>query len=734
MTLKTCYLGAASALALAAALSFVSTAAWAAGSSGQATVGEVVVTASRTAENIQTVPAAVAALSGADLEKKNVTQVSDLQYATPSLSITNAALSQNVNIRGIGLASGSPNVVPGVPIYLDWLLQPPIVTTNSFFDIGGVEVYRGPQGTFAGASSTGGAVFITSNSPNFSGVNGNVEVWGGNYTDVGSRGAVNLPISDKLAARLAFNIERRDSYFTNLGAQTTPTGGSLSTPGKLNEQDLRLSLLWKPTDNFSVLLKVAGGQKETGGYDYRPIPGTFYAQFAPVNLRTLNFDQAEKNDEKSLRNSLEIKYELPDGITLRSVTGFQYNKVVDLYDTDASNGPPAQYEAQDVSERPITQEFNILSPSSGRLRWILGAFYWHDSIKVGLDLNTAGQPHTDITILTEKYSEAAFGRVQYDLTSALQLEVGGRYTHDVVNNGGQIQIVIPGLPPLATIPLVGSYSGDTWSGKVALNYALNDDNFLYAFVSKGAKAGGTTGPTQFKPEAVWSYEAGWKTMLLDRQLRVQLDGFYNKYKDFQVDAVDVATGNVATTNTDGATIKGIELQIQGKFGGLGVDFGGAWVDSNIGAVTLVNTRLLPGGGASNLGQQCAPGVPSNPPVCFDYSPYFVSVQGRSNPYAPRWTYNFGVEYNFDVGHGGTLTPRVDYSYQGDQYTTLLQNPTDYLPSHGIWNATLTYAHGDYSLTGYVTNLANKTYVSGQFLNAEFLGPPRQFGVRAGYRF
>ncbi|HEY5409543.1 MAG TPA: TonB-dependent receptor plug domain-containing protein [Caulobacteraceae bacterium] len=364
------HLGASSALALAAALSALGSAAHAQSTdeAKKTSVGEVVVTASRTTENIQTVPAAVTALSGADLEKKEILQVSDLQRATPSLSITSAALTQNVNIRGIGLSSGNPAVVPGVPIYLDWLLQPPIVSTNSFFDIGEVEVYRGPQGTFAGASSTGGAVFITSNSPTFTGVGGNVEVWGGNYSDVGSSGAVNLPINDKLAARVAYNVERRDSFFHDIGGQTTPTGGSFDTPGKLNEQDLRLSLLWEPIDNLSVLLKVGLSQKDTGGYDYRPIPGTTYAPFAPTDLRTLNFDQPEKNNEHAIRNSLEIKYQLSDGITLRSVTGFQYNKVIDLYDSDASNGPPAQYEAQDVSERPITQEFNILSPDNGPLK------------------------------------------------------------------------------------------------------------------------------------------------------------------------------------------------------------------------------------------------------------------------------------------------------------------------------------------------------------------------------
>ncbi|HEY5412353.1 MAG TPA: TonB-dependent receptor, partial [Caulobacteraceae bacterium] len=459
-----------------------------------------------------------------------------------------------------------------------------------------------------------------------------------------------------------------------------------------------------------------------------------YAPFAPTDLRTLNFDQPEKNNEHAIRNSLEIKYQLSDGITLRSVTGFQYNKVIDLYDSDASNGPPAQYEAQDVSERPITQEFNILSPANGPLKWILGGFYWHDSIKVGIDLDTAAQPHTFVTIFTEKTSEAVFGRVQYDLTKALQLEVGGRYTHDVVNNGGQIQIGFPGQPPFVTIPNVGSYAGDNWTGKAALNYTLNDENFLYVFASKGAKAGGSNGATNFLPETVWDYEAGWKTQLFDRRLRLQLDGFYNNYSNYQVDGIiDPATGTSGTGNTKGAIIKGVELQGQGRLGGLSLDFGAAWVDSSIGAVTLTNKRLLPNGG-SNLGPQCAAGVPSNPPVCFNYGPYFVSVAGRSNTYAPRWTYNFGAEYTFDMGRGATLTPRIDYSYQGSQWTTLLENSTDFLPSHGLWNARLTYSQGRYSLTGYVTNLANKTYVSGQFINDEFLGPPRQFGVRASYNF
>ncbi len=731
---RTFVFGTVSAIALATGLGAITPNAFAQGTSDNSVLPEVKVTASRISENIQTVPSAISALSGQQLAKKNVQQLADLQYATPSLSITDAALTQNVNIRGIGLASGSPNVQPGVPVYLDSLIQPPIVTTSSFYDIQRVEVYRGPQGTFAGANSTGGAVFVTSNSPNLSGFGGNIEAWLGDFWNVGTRGAVNMPLSDTFGIRVAFNAERRDSFYRNASPSPTPTGIKFNTPGKLNEQDLRLSFLWQPTDNLSVLLKLAGAQKGTDGYPARPIPGTVYYQFVPSDPRTLSMDQPEQNDERATRNSLEIKYALPQGITLRSVTGYQDNSVKNTYDTDASTGAPAQYEAQDVGERPVSQEFNIISPDDGPLKWIVGGFYWNDKIKVGLNLNTAGNPHTYLTIRTHKTSEAGFGRLQYNITQALQVEIGGRYTHDVVTNNTLIEIGFPGAPPLATIPQMGRYTGSNWTGKASINYNLDDDNFVYAFAAKGAKAGGPSGTGEFKPETVWSYEAGWKSSLLGKRLALQVDGFYNRYKNFQVDAVDTTTGNIGTINTSGTKIYGIELQSYGSFGHLHYDLSGAWVHSSIGAVTLVNTRALPGGGAINLGVQCGtPGAPPAP-LCFDYTPYYESVSGRSNPYAPTWTLSAGVEYDFQL-QDATLTPRVDFSYQGSQWTTMLQNyPQDYMAARDIWNFRLTYTRNHYSLVAYLTNAFNKTYVSGQFINTEFLGSPRQYGIRLKYNF
>src|SRR3569833_257572 len=126
---------------------------------------EIIVTAERREENLQKVPLAATALTGDQLEGKAVQSLEDLQYAAPAVSITDQGLTQSVNIRGIGIASGSPAVANGVATYIDGIFQPPIVTSSSFYDIGSIEVLRGPQGTLVGSDSTGGAIFITTANP-----------------------------------------------------------------------------------------------------------------------------------------------------------------------------------------------------------------------------------------------------------------------------------------------------------------------------------------------------------------------------------------------------------------------------------------------------------------------------------------------------------------------------------------------------------------------------------------
>jgi len=718
--------------------------------SGTVELQEVVVTAERRAENLQTTPIAATVLNSDQLVQKGVETIQDLQNASPSLSITPAGLTQNINIRGIGLDSGSPSVVPGVALYRDGLWQPPIVTTDTFYDIGNVQILRGPQGTFVGENSTGGAIFINSNDPDFDGLHGSAQAFGGNYSDWGVQGAVNLPIGDRWAARLATYIENQASFYRDIGSQLTPAPELFNHPGSLDEKNVRLGLHGKPVSDLDVLFKIEVNDKSTGGYAYRPIPGTEYAPFANPNPWTLNYDHYTLNDELGVRASLKIDWNIAgSGIVLRSITGDQFMRVHNVEDTDATSsalpGPPALSTAQAIIERPLSQEFNLISPSTGRLQWVVGSYYLHDIREVALDIQNQAIPQHVYPYFTQYLQTAAlFGQVSYEIVPRLQLQVGLRYTHDwnEVPSGGNVKIVlgIPGVPPII-LNTAGIETDSATTGKVALNWTVNDSNFLYAFVAKGFKAGGfnagsaITPQANFAPEVVWDYELGWKGDYFQHHLRTSVGAFWNDYDNLQVGALNPTTGQNSLINTGKSTIKGAEWELQGQFGGLSIDTGGAYVNSRLGAITLVNTELLPPGAT---GAQCTPRV--FPPACFDYAPYTVSLSGDQNPFSPEWTFNAGLQYAIPVGPAATLTPRLNYSYVGSQWTTLFERyPTDHLSGFGLWSATVTYDWKEWTVQAYGLNLANKLYVAGQFApgtnpDNEFFGNPRQYGIRVSRSF
>jgi iron complex outermembrane recepter protein len=212
------------------------------GSGGDvAKMPEVVVTAERRTVNLQTSAVAASVLSGADLANKGVTSVDQLQTVMPSVTVQNFGQGNDFNIRGIGKGAQNSGTLVGVVTYRDGVATfPGYFQDEPFYDIASLEVLRGPQGTFAGQNATGGAVFITEANPNFGGVHGYIQGQYGNYNDGAVQGAVNIPITDTLAARFAFDDEYRDSFYKITG----PYSGD---PGRLRSSSERFSLLWKPT-------------------------------------------------------------------------------------------------------------------------------------------------------------------------------------------------------------------------------------------------------------------------------------------------------------------------------------------------------------------------------------------------------------------------------------------------------------------------------------------------------
>jgi iron complex outermembrane recepter protein len=711
-------------------------------------LGEVVITAERRSENLQTVPIAATALQGSELEGKAVTSIADLQYASPSLSIGDAGLTNAVNIRGIGLASGNPNVANGVATYYDGLFQPPIVSTGQFYDIADAEVLRGPQGTLVGSNSTGGAIFINTQNPKIGEEGGYVSVGGGNYNSWNAQGAVNLPVNDILALRVAGEFTQHDSFYRSIGPDYTDAGS-------LYEKSGRLSLLFKP-GAFEALAKIEYTDRNTGGYAATPVPGTQYAPFAPTNPFVLDYDTPNLNHERGLIIPLELRYEFADGITVRSLSGYQDKNIhnVEDYDGTAEDTPanPQLTWDQAVREREWSEEIDLLSPKTERYDWVVGGYVQHNKIDVNIYENGATGPEGPTLYIFDpqnKITTGWFGQLNFRITPKWEIQAGLRYSTFRVDGNGFVALDLPG-PVCGAIGIpsapfngcqVGSTAGSEndarFTGKVALNYTVDANNLLYAFVARGYKPGGFNSPTStFSPETVLDYELGWKASMLDEHIHTQLGGFYYAYQNFQFQELQLSSGSSGVSNLPTATIYGIEASLQAHVAQWGADAGLSYVHSDQpSAGPFVNTHLLPPS-ASNL-PQCAVGVTSA--ACFDYTPYLQTASSGPNLYSPHWTFNAGLQYQLNLANDMTLTPRANFAYVSGQFTSLTYSEiTDYLPAHGLLAALLTLRlHGGWTVEGYGTNLTDRIYRSGQGLdngNYYFYGAPRQYGLRATYNF
>jgi len=704
-------------------------AALAADETGTTTIDEIVVTGQKREENLQQVAAAATVIGGSSLQERGITRLDGLQNAVPSLSITDAGLTQSVNIRGVGLASGSPNAANGVATYFDGVFQPPIVSTNSFYDIGAVEVFRGPQGTFVGSNSTGGAIFINSRDPELGEASGYLEGELGRYSRAGAGAAVNLPLADTLAIRVAGIYRSRDSFYRRLdGAEP---------PASLDEKGVRLGIKWEPTDSFSALLKGAIARKSTDGYAYRPTPGTAFAAARTGDIYTLNYNTPTRNDEKGDQFTGKLDYATGGGLTLRSISGYQNKRITNVYDVDGTS-VARNTQNQFVRERVWTQEVNLLSPTTGPISYILGGYFQRNRIDVDIVNNAAAPVHTHIVIGNRKTTTGAFGQVTWEVTPQLSLDVGGRYSWYKVDGEGGVFLVTPAPTPTFLADPGGHERDNQFTGKIALNWAPSDDHLIYAFVAKGYKSGGLQSPTSnFAPEKVIDYEIGWKGTYLGGALTTQAGAFYYDYENFQLDALNPATGQAAVINLTNAKVKGVEGQIQARLGEFRVNAGVGYTDSSLAGATFVDTRgvarAFPG---VNNAPQCPAGQPSRPPACLDYTPFLRSTAGGPNLFSPKWTWNLDASYRLETA-GVAITPRATLAHVGGRWTYIGYNPQrDYLPGYTLLNANLEFEAGRYTLDIFATNLTKERYVTGQTGAGtnEFYGAPREYGVRVRAEF
>jgi iron complex outermembrane receptor protein len=211
-------------------------------------LAEIVVTAQRRSASKQTTPVSISAFSADTLVSNGVESAADLQKLTPGVVLNGAGNTDNTTftIRGQGKAV----IGPGLPSVITYVNEVPLPSWGSSpptFDVNNVQILKGPQGTSFGRNTTGGAVLVYTNQPTNS-LGGYAQAQYGDYNDAEFQGALNVPVIDqKLAVRVATDIQRRDGYTRNLA-----TGRNLDDK---HSNALRVSVLMQPIDALKNVLE-----------------------------------------------------------------------------------------------------------------------------------------------------------------------------------------------------------------------------------------------------------------------------------------------------------------------------------------------------------------------------------------------------------------------------------------------------------------------------------------------
>ena len=532
------------------------------------TLEEIVVTAERREENLQTTPVAVTAFTADQLERRQVTRTEYLQDFVPNLYMTNGVNSPStlsVVLRGLGEGGGGiATSEPPIAFYVDDIYQARLSATNSeFSDIERVEVLRGPQGTLFGRNSMTGAVNVITRTPGDD-TYVNAEVSYGNYETATLKAAAGGALSPgNMAASLAVVFrEQGEGYKDNI-----------ATGEDIDHQDyfgIRGKLHHYGSGNFDAVLTGYFNDVENDGFvataidiaTLQPVTGDYFVVQSPVDTF---------GDSEQYGASFRFTYDF-GGATLKSITG--YSKLDDGWRFDLGGGTefmPGDFRGvfdrtSQIDQDQWTQEVQLYGTAmDDRLDWIVGAYYFtEESAQTFTDfffLSFLGfaipLPVTDYLMDTESY--AVYGQFDYAVTDRISLIIGARYTDEDKKIAG-----------VKAVPFADETSYSSFTPKFGLEYEMNDDTFLYATVGKGFKAGGYQGlagsaetlATPFDEEFLWAYEVGAKLDLLDDRVRLNTSVYFNDVTDLQGAVLDPRfPGNAVTQNAIDVEYVGLETEL-----------------------------------------------------------------------------------------------------------------------------------------------------------------------------
>lgn len=620
------------ALCIASGTAAVSNTAWA--QQDQVDKGDVIeniiVTARRREETLQSVPVAVSAFNNTALQDLQAADLSGLQGAVPNLNLVQgrgSASSANVFIRGIGQPDALQTFDPGVGIYVDGVYISRIQgALLGLYDIERIEVLRGPQGTLYGKNTIGGAINLVSKRPDDQiSIKANAAI--GRFDHYSLGGYVGGPlVPGRVWASIAAAYEERD------GIVTDPETGR-----KFNDRDnlsTRAILRAAPTERLELTLSgdytrqrneltLGRAEADLTQTDLLIALDPIFGVIPPRNpITTLvptpttkydftgrtSFGEEEGQELDHWGLSFHADWDASDWLTLASITAYRELQPDLFIDIDAT-----EFEIGDVfvfiDQEQFSQELQA-KVATERLNGVFGLYFLRekltsDQAAFADDLFTFGGLPLDFlrTIgddqVTKSY--AAFTQWTYDLSERFSVTAGLRYTYEekdyarttTTTSDACAAVALCGAIFNASFNSTFAFEADedwnAWTPSLTLDYQLTDETLIYASASRGFKSGGFNGrannpgsTSAFDPETVWTLEAGTKNDLFDNRLRLNGAFFYNFYENFQArvggeTAGDFPVLNVAELETWGFELEAVAVPIEhltlsGSLGYLNADY------------------------------------------------------------------------------------------------------------------------------------------------------------------
>jgi len=701
----------------------------------QADSNDIIVTARRRSESAQDIPLAVSVLDAQQLDETGAFNVNRLQQLAPTLQFYSSnPRNTAVNIRGLGVPFGltSDGFEQGVGIYVDDVYYSRVASaTFDFLDVAQIEVLRGPQGTLYGKNTTAGAINIQTNQPTFD-FEGRAEVSVGNYNFQQARLAVSGPLSETVAARVAFSGTSRNGTIRNV-----TTGENIQS---LDNIGLRAQLLWEPTSNLKIKLvgdynkqdAVCCGSVFVGtGATQRPLNRQFAALAAAQNYappsanpfdRLTDLDSNLNAGNVIAGAALKITWDVGPG-TFTSVTAWRYWDWKPENDRDFTGLSIVALSQNPSQQDQYTQEFRY-AYTGDRFDFVLGAFAFNQRIDtqgteahginssrwsiapnnpLSLDPSVLNGLTARNTQFLKSTSAALFGQLSWKATDSFTIQPGARLNYDEKQGFYQRRVFtgtgveLTGRETDARSraqlvvfqPQISAPEDTDWNltYDLTLSYEVAPDVLAYGTYAKSFKTIGINQnglPTDangqpiaaagtIRPETVDHFEVGLKSQFWNRKATLNLAAFRTDIRDYQATVnngqLGVLRGFLA--NAGKVRSQGIEADFSIRPSARFTAYtNAAYTDAKY--VRFTDAPCPPelaGGTTAVPGQTpSAPGTPGG------ISPANCDISGQRLPGVSKWSFSFGAEGNVPATFLGK-PGEVYLGYDGSYRSNFSSNPS-----------------------------------------------------------